>query len=384
MLCIECYKNSAVPGKDLCTPCFTRRQQALGGGGLGRATGSGLPGGGGIGGATSVWGSGGGAGGGGAAGGVDPFAGGAGSSAYGGGYGAPGINYCTTCRRSPSLAGTIYCDVCSQKIVEEYEKRVIPQLKARNEHVCFYERNAPFYEFTNFFPCEITYAGKVYPTSEALFQAAKFFDFAPAVGEQIRRANGARAAFDIAHANHHLERPDWMAVRDFVMLEALRLKYANNVHMRRCLLVTDPLVLVEHTVNDSYWGSGGDFTGTNRLGGLLMQVRNELSKGIIGRSYESQGWPRCTATAPLGPTPPSPVVAGGGVGSPAGFGAPPQQPPQQQQFRVVDGGAFPSASSPAGIPPGGVVGDPFAAQALAPQYQQQPAYRGAPAGGNWQ
>jgi predicted NAD-dependent protein-ADP-ribosyltransferase YbiA (DUF1768 family) len=35
-------------------------------------------------------------------------------------------------------------------------------------------------------------------------------------------------------------------------------------------------VLVEHTARDSYWGDGGDGSGRNRLGHLLMQLRAEL------------------------------------------------------------------------------------------------------------
>ena len=34
--------------------------------------------------------------------------------------------------------------------------------------------------------------------------------------------------------------------------------------------------LVEHTENDSYWGDGGDGSGRNMLGQILMQVRDEL------------------------------------------------------------------------------------------------------------
>lgn len=36
--------------------------------------------------------------------------------------------------------------------------------------------------------------------------------------------------------------------------------------------------LIEHTKNDSYWGDGGDGTGKNRLGQLLMELRAELRK----------------------------------------------------------------------------------------------------------
>ena len=34
--------------------------------------------------------------------------------------------------------------------------------------------------------------------------------------------------------------------------------------------------LVEHTKNDRYWADGGDGTGRNRLGQLLMELREQL------------------------------------------------------------------------------------------------------------
>jgi len=34
--------------------------------------------------------------------------------------------------------------------------------------------------------------------------------------------------------------------------------------------------LIEHTKNDSYWADGGDGSGKNRLGQLLMELRNQL------------------------------------------------------------------------------------------------------------
>ena len=64
------------------------------------------------------------------------------------------------------------------------------------------------------------------------------------------------------------------------MLDALRAKFSQHAHLRQLLVGTGRSELVEHTVNDCYWGDGGDGTGRNRLGVLLMQVRDELrSKG---------------------------------------------------------------------------------------------------------
>ena len=60
------------------------------------------------------------------------------------------------------------------------------------------------------------------------------------------------------------------------MLEALRAKFRQHPDLAERLLSSGDRLLVEHTRNDTYWGDGGDGTGMNRLGHLLMQVRTEL------------------------------------------------------------------------------------------------------------
>jgi predicted NAD-dependent protein-ADP-ribosyltransferase YbiA (DUF1768 family) len=42
------------------------------------------------------------------------------------------------------------------------------------------------------------------------------------------------------------------------------------------LLSTGHETIVEHTANDDYWGDGGDGSGRNRLGLLLMELREIL------------------------------------------------------------------------------------------------------------
>jgi ribA/ribD-fused uncharacterized protein len=71
-------------------------------------------------------------------------------------------------------------------------------------------------------------------------------------------------------------RRDWESVKEQVMLEALRAKFTQHDDLKAILLGTGDAVLVEHTAKDSYWGDGGDGSGKNRLGQLLMRVRDEL------------------------------------------------------------------------------------------------------------
>lgn len=74
-------------------------------------------------------------------------------------------------------------------------------------------------------------------------------------------------------------RRDWESVKDSVMREAVLAKFTQHEELRELLLGTGDSKLVEHTVNDSYWGDGGDGTGKNMLGIILMEIRKSLQKG---------------------------------------------------------------------------------------------------------
>lgn len=57
------------------------------------------------------------------------------------------------------------------------------------------------------------------------------------------------------------------------MRAGLRAKFTQNPKILEKLLSTGNRPIVEHTVNDSYWGDGGDGSGKNRLGIILMELR---------------------------------------------------------------------------------------------------------------
>ncbi len=62
------------------------------------------------------------------------------------------------------------------------------------------------------------------------------------------------------------------------MLESLKAKFLQHPKLRFELLNTGNSIIIEHTSNDSYWGDGGDGTGKNRLGKLLMETRENIKK----------------------------------------------------------------------------------------------------------
>lgn len=143
-----------------------------------------------------------------------------------------------------------------------------------SERIDFYSTKDPYGEFSNFAAFPIEVGGKVWPTSEHYFQAQKF---AGTPDEEELRA--IESPMKVALAGRERTRPfrsDWDEVRDDVMRTALRAKFTQHEDLRRLLLGTGDAELVEHTKNDSYWGDGGDRTGGNMLGKLLMELREAL------------------------------------------------------------------------------------------------------------
>lgn len=138
----------------------------------------------------------------------------------------------------------------------------------------FYSTRDDYGEFSNFAAFPFDLDGKRWPTSEHYFQAQKF------VGteheETVRLADSPSTAAKIGRSRLLPLRPDWEEVKDDVMRKALAAKFAQHPRLQRLLLSTGEATLVEHTKNDRYWADGGDGTGRNMLGILLMELRTAL------------------------------------------------------------------------------------------------------------
>jgi N-glycosidase YbiA len=138
----------------------------------------------------------------------------------------------------------------------------------------FYATTDAYGCFSNFSRHPIELGGKTWPTSEHYFQAQKFAGTGHE--EDVRNAPTAMIAARMGRSREQPLRRDWDDVKDRIMLEAVRAKFTQHDDLRAILLGTGDARLVEHTANDSYWGDGGDGSGRNRLGEILMQVRDEL------------------------------------------------------------------------------------------------------------
>jgi ribA/ribD-fused uncharacterized protein len=142
----------------------------------------------------------------------------------------------------------------------------------------FYRVGDEYGEFSNFAPFPITLDGERWPTTEHYFQAQKFED--GAYRQKIRKANSPMLAARLGRDRKQKLRRDWESVKVGVMRKAVLAKFDQHQELRELLLTTGDARLVEHTENDDYWGDGGDGTGKNMLGRILMEVRESLRNEV--------------------------------------------------------------------------------------------------------
>ena len=133
----------------------------------------------------------------------------------------------------------------------------------------------PYGAFSNFSAHPFVLDGGLWPTSEHYFQAQKFAGH-PGQQEEIRLATTPMEAAEKGRERHRPLRPDWAVARDDAMRAALAAKFTAHPQLGELLLSTGDEALIEKTTGDHYWGCGTEGTGQNRLGQLLMELREAL------------------------------------------------------------------------------------------------------------
>jgi ribA/ribD-fused uncharacterized protein len=130
-------------------------------------------------------------------------------------------------------------------------------------------------EFGTYFPSKMEIDGKSWSTVEHYFQAQKFVSN-PAYQETIRVAKTPAQAKRLGKTSEIPIRPDWSEVRDKIMKNATLVKFKQNEKLTIKLLATGDSLLRDISTFDNYWGVGKTGKGQNKLGQILMEVREEL------------------------------------------------------------------------------------------------------------
>jgi len=145
----------------------------------------------------------------------------------------------------------------------------------RQVKIKFYKTKDLYGEFSNFaLGCPIELDGKLWPTAEHYYQAQKMTELKDQ--EDIRKTERPAVAAKLGRDRSKKIRTDWEKVKLEVMRECLRAKFTQHPRLGSMLMGTRGAKLIEHTTNDSFWGDGGDDSGENWLGRLLMELREQL------------------------------------------------------------------------------------------------------------
>lgn len=124
---------------------------------------------------------------------------------------------------------------------------------------------------SNFWEAPVMYEGILYQSNEAAFQAAKTLD-----GDERQKMAGMNPSEAKRYGRRVRLRSDWEEVKTGIMKEICTDKFTRNPELAKKLLATDNACLEEgNNWGDRIWGTVNG-VGENRLGKILMEVREEL------------------------------------------------------------------------------------------------------------
>jgi ribA/ribD-fused uncharacterized protein len=152
----------------------------------------------------------------------------------------------------------------------------------------FYSTKDEYGYFSNFALYPIFINGVIWPSSEHFFQASKFLN--NDIAEKIRVSKSPFEAAQLGRTRSTPIRDDWEDIKIEIMRLALEKKFYQYHDLKIKLLDTGEMVIVEHTANDHYWADGGDGTGKNMLGFLLMELRQKIKKQFPNEQWILPPW----------------------------------------------------------------------------------------------
>lgn len=138
----------------------------------------------------------------------------------------------------------------------------------------FYRTREKYGPFSNFSRHQVELDGKVWPTSEHYYQAMKFED--EGLQERVRLCEGPGRAAEMGRDRSLPLRTDWEEAKYEVMKLVVRAKVLQHEEIYDLLMESGHEVIIEDSPIDYYWGCGHDGSGKNKLGRVLMEIRDEF------------------------------------------------------------------------------------------------------------
>jgi ribA/ribD-fused uncharacterized protein len=137
--------------------------------------------------------------------------------------------------------------------------------------ILFYSTHGDYGQFSNFAAYPLVYKGHKFKTSEHAFQAMKFEG--TSYMKKVMEAKSPKEAAELGRNRRAPLRRDWESVKYGIMKDIVLAKFMQHDDLKALLLSTGDEKIYEHTDKDKIWADGGDGSGKNWLGLILMEVR---------------------------------------------------------------------------------------------------------------
>ncbi|MBQ5950661.1 MAG: DUF1768 domain-containing protein [Lachnospiraceae bacterium] len=182
------------------------------------------------------------------------------------------------------------------KIYEEMggDRIAAGKVKTAEKIVGFHLQEEPYGVFSNWHASRFRYAGVWYENAEQYMMAQKValggrFD----LQKEIMQTSDPKEIKDLAGKDHFTQfaaiRPLWEKHCRHIVKRGVRAKFLQNPEMLEELLATGTALLAECAGSDTIWGIGinlhapgwndvSNWNGSNYLGQILMEVREELRR----------------------------------------------------------------------------------------------------------
>lgn len=139
---------------------------------------------------------------------------------------------------------------------------------------------------SNFWPVQIKYNNRLYSSVEHAYMSSKshsseWKDFCVL---ELDPRIVKKASNEVAL------RTDWEEVKENIMFELTQLKYQNTLLRKKLLKTADIHIQEGNNWNDIFWGVDiATKEGENKLGKIIMNVRNEIKESHILGKYLKEG-----------------------------------------------------------------------------------------------
>ncbi len=130
-----------------------------------------------------------------------------------------------------------------------------------------------FHDLSPFSAHEVEIDGVVYKTVEHAYQALRVIE------EERDSVMNARSPMDAWRRGNECKAAGKFVSdfdKDALMEKIFRAKLAQHEDIKEVLRVTGDRTLLKVYKEDSYWGTGSDGNGQNKMGKLWMKLRSEL------------------------------------------------------------------------------------------------------------